>query len=59
MKTYGGMDVQTHVFLTSAVGGGEWSASRTGLLTPGKRAAGTRWIGGWVVPRTDLDGMEE
>jgi hypothetical protein len=28
MKTYGGVDVQIHVFLTSALVGGEWSASR-------------------------------
>jgi hypothetical protein len=27
MKTYGGMDVQNCVFLTSALVGGEWSAS--------------------------------
>jgi hypothetical protein len=26
-KTYGGMDVEIHIFLTSAVVGGEWSAS--------------------------------
>jgi hypothetical protein len=27
MKAYGGVDVQIHVFLSSALGGGEWSAS--------------------------------
>jgi hypothetical protein len=27
MKTYGGVDVQIHIFLTSALVGGEWSAS--------------------------------
>jgi hypothetical protein len=26
--TYGGVDVKMHVFLTSALDGGEWSASR-------------------------------
>jgi hypothetical protein len=36
MKTYGGVDVQTHVFLTSALVGGEWSASRPGRVTPVK-----------------------
>jgi hypothetical protein len=28
MKAYGGVDVYTNIFLTSALGGGEWSASR-------------------------------
>jgi hypothetical protein len=36
MKAYGGMDVQIHIFLTSALAGGEWSASRPGALPPGK-----------------------
>jgi hypothetical protein len=29
MKTYGGMDVYIHIFLTSALAEGEWSAPRT------------------------------
>jgi hypothetical protein len=41
--------------LTSAVDGGEWSASRPGRLTRRKRASGTHWIGGWVGPRAFLD----
>jgi hypothetical protein len=28
MKAYGGVDVYIHIFLTSALVGGEWSASR-------------------------------
>jgi hypothetical protein len=28
MKAYGGVDVEIHMFLTSALVGGEWSASR-------------------------------
>jgi hypothetical protein len=36
MKAYGGVDVYIHVFLTSALVGGEWSASRLGRLTPGE-----------------------
>jgi hypothetical protein len=36
MKTYEGVGVQTHVFLTSALVGDEWSASRLGRFTPGK-----------------------
>jgi hypothetical protein len=41
--------------LTSALDGGEWSASRPGLFTLRDRALGTHWIGGWVGPRTVLD----
>jgi hypothetical protein len=43
--TYGGVEVEFHAFLTSALGGSQWSASRPGRFTPG-----TRWIGGWVGP---------
>jgi hypothetical protein len=38
MKTYGGVEVQLHPFLTSAVGAGESSASRSARFTP--------WLGG-------------
>jgi len=31
-----GVEVQWHVFLASALGGGEWSASHTGCFTPGE-----------------------
>jgi hypothetical protein len=58
MKTYEGVDVHTHVFLTSVLAIGEWSASRPGRFTPGERAPGTRWIGGWVGPRTSVDDVE-
>jgi hypothetical protein len=40
--------------LTSALDGGEWSASRPGRFTPRERALGTHWIGGWVGPRAVL-----
>jgi hypothetical protein len=43
--------------LTSALDGGEWSASRPGRFTPKERASGTHWIGGWVGPRAVLDGV--
>jgi hypothetical protein len=36
MKAYGGVDVQMHIFLTSALVGGEWSASRPGRFTLGE-----------------------
>jgi hypothetical protein len=50
MKAYGGMDVYIHIFLTSALVGGEWSASRPGRFNPGGTAPGTHWIRGWVDP---------
>jgi hypothetical protein len=58
MKTYGGVDVQTHVFLTSAIVGGEWSPSYPDRFNPGETAPGTHWIGGWVGPRVGVDDME-
>jgi hypothetical protein len=58
MKMYGGVDVYIHIFLTSALVGGEWSASRLGHFTPRERALRTHWIGGWVNPRAGLDDVE-
>jgi hypothetical protein len=37
MKTYGGVDVKNHVFLTSEIVGGEWSTSCPGCFTPGEK----------------------
>jgi hypothetical protein len=53
------VDVQTHVFLTSALVGAEWSASRHGRFAPGERAPDTHWIGGCVDPRAGLNDMEK
>jgi len=36
--------------LTSALDGGEWSASRPGRFTPMESDPGTHWIGGWMGP---------
>jgi hypothetical protein len=58
MKAYGGVDVKIHEFLASALVRGEWSASRPCCFTPGERALGTHWIGGWVGPRIGLDNVE-
>jgi hypothetical protein len=55
MKAYGGVDVQIHIFLTSALAGGEWSASRPCRFTPGERAPSTHW----EDPRAGLDDMEK
>jgi hypothetical protein len=46
----------THSF-TSALGGGEWSASRPGRFTPTERAPGTHWIGARMGPRAVLDAV--
>jgi hypothetical protein len=48
--------ISTHS-LTSALDGGEWSASRIGRFTPRKGVLGTHWIGGWVGPRAVLDAV--
>jgi hypothetical protein len=40
----------SYSFSTSALDGGEWSASR-----PWGRTPGTHWTGGWVGPRAGLD----
>jgi hypothetical protein len=58
MMAYGGVDVEIHIYFTSALAGGEWSASRPGRFTPGERVPCTHWIGGWVDPRAGLDNME-
>jgi hypothetical protein len=57
VKTHGEVDVETHVFLTSALVGGERSASSPRSFTPGESAHSTHWIGGWVDPRAGLDDM--
>jgi hypothetical protein len=59
MKTYGGVDVQIHIFLISALVGGEWSASCAGRFTPRERAPGTHSIGGSVGPKGGLDDVEK
>jgi hypothetical protein len=46
------------LFLTSALDGGEWSASRHGRLTPRERAPDIHWKGGWVGTIAFLDAVE-
>jgi hypothetical protein len=59
MKTYGWVDVQTQVFLTSAIIGGEWSAWRPGGFTSGERAHIIDLMGGWVDTRAGPDDVEK
>jgi len=40
MKTYGGVEVQLHAFLTAMLDGGEWSASRPRPFIPGETVTG-------------------
>jgi hypothetical protein len=37
----------------------EWSNSRPGRFTPGERAPGIHWIGGWVDLRAGLDDLKK
>jgi hypothetical protein len=46
MMAYGGVDVQTHIFLTSALAEGEWSASATAALPPPPPYPLARRLGG-------------
>jgi hypothetical protein len=46
-------------FLTSALDGGDWSASRPGGFIPEERARGTHWIGGRLGSRAALDAVEK
>jgi hypothetical protein len=59
MKTYEGVDVYIHVFLTSALYGDELSASRLCRFTPGETAHGNQWIRGWVDPKAGLDAVQK
>jgi hypothetical protein len=59
MKKYWGVTVHSRFFLTSALVGGEWSASRPGRFNPGETALGTYWIGVWVDHRPDRDDLEK
>jgi hypothetical protein len=57
MKAYWGSGGVVPLSLTSALQGGEWSASRPGRFTPRERDPGTHWIGGWVGPTAVLDAV--
>jgi hypothetical protein len=61
MKAYRGMDIYTliHIFCTSTLVGGEWSASRADRFTPWEVSPDIHWKGGWVDPRSCLDDVEK
>lgn len=54
MKTYGGMEVQFHAFLTSTLDRVEWPASRSSRLVAVKITQCVCWIRGWVGLLDDL-----
>jgi hypothetical protein len=51
----GGERYSSYSFLTSALHGGEWSASRPATLCPRERTPGSLCSGGWVGLRAGLD----
>jgi hypothetical protein len=52
------MEVLLHA-LTSPLVGGELSDTRPDNSTPGERAPGIQWIGGWVSPRDGLNAVHK
>jgi hypothetical protein len=57
MKAYSGSGDIAPFIVTSALDGGEMSASRPGRFTPKERAPGTHWIRCWAGPRAVLDAV--
>jgi hypothetical protein len=57
VKTYWGWSYSTTHSLTSALEGGEWSASRSGRFTPAKEPPHTHWMGDWVGPSSRLEAV--
>jgi hypothetical protein len=57
MKTYGGVEVLLHAFLTSALDADELTASCPGHFTHKERAPTIHWKGSWVGSRASLDTM--
>jgi len=51
MKHTGGVELWPHIFLTSALDGGEWRASQPSCFISGERDPGTH-TGGWVGPES-------
>jgi hypothetical protein len=59
-RCQGGEEYSFYSFLTSALDGGEWSASYPGctLHTEKNTPIGTHWIGGWAGLRAGLDTVD-
>jgi hypothetical protein len=54
-RPIGGVQVQLCTFMTTALEGGEGSASRPGPLFTPRERLGTYCTGGWMDPRAGLD----
>jgi hypothetical protein len=54
MKTYGGVEVSVHAFLTLVLDAGEWSTPSHGRLAPD-----THRTGGWVGSEAGRDAVEK
>jgi hypothetical protein len=54
MRINGGEEVNFHAFVTLALDGIEWSASRFSHFTSRERTLGIHWKGGRVSPRGGL-----
>jgi hypothetical protein len=59
MKTYGGVDVLIHVFLTLAVLEVSGQLHALAALPREERAHCTHWIGGLVGPRAGTDDVKK
>jgi hypothetical protein len=58
MKMYEGVGDLAPPFLTSALNGSEWLASRSRYFTPGKIDPDAHFVGGWLGPKTGLNAVE-
>jgi hypothetical protein len=58
MKMYEEIEIIAPSFLTSALDGREWSASRPGCFIPRDKAPYTHWVGGWVGHSAGVDAVE-
>jgi hypothetical protein len=54
----GRVDAKMQILFTSALVGGEWSASRTSRFTHEERAPALHWIRGFVGLRAGLNDMQ-
>jgi hypothetical protein len=61
MKTYRGVEDYRYTFLTSALDGEEWSASRPGCFTPEEKVPSIHWMGTGMggTPEMGLNAVEK